>query len=245
MVKTYHILNGDALNERFPEGIQGERIIMRECLIEGPLKAKNPDTFFEERADYLKKTYAAEADSLNYEDLVMPEIEKMRAIDLGSEVNLWFEDDLFCQANLWFVIHLLRHKADSFFLVRPDQRSPYSFAAYNQQELTDLMEKKLPVHSIDMWSKLWQAYADHDLELLEKTAEEMSGDYPFVRNAVKAHTDRYPADGPGRPERSLQQIKAALNTDEFGPVFRVFSQREAIYGFGDLQVKRMFDSNDE
>jgi hypothetical protein len=32
-----------------------------------------------------------------------------------------------------------------------------------------------------------------------------------------------------------------LETDEFGPVFKEFNKRESIYGFGDLQVKRIFD----
>jgi len=32
-----------------------------------------------------------------------------------------------------------------------------------------------------------------------------------------------------------------LETQDFGPVFREFTKRESIYGYGDLQVKRLFD----
>jgi hypothetical protein len=32
-----------------------------------------------------------------------------------------------------------------------------------------------------------------------------------------------------------------LETEDFGIVFKEFSQRENIYGFSDLQVKRLFD----
>ena len=38
---TVHILNGDALLDRFPFGIEGEKIIMRECLIDGNIKGDN------------------------------------------------------------------------------------------------------------------------------------------------------------------------------------------------------------
>jgi Holliday junction resolvasome RuvABC DNA-binding subunit len=32
-----------------------------------------------------------------------------------------------------------------------------------------------------------------------------------------------------------------LETNDFGSIFRAFNERESIYGFGDLQVRRMFD----
>ena len=40
---------------------------------------------------------------------------------------------------------------------------------------------------------------------------------------------------------SLIQIIKELKTEEFGPVFKEFNKRESIYGFGDLQVKRLFN----
>jgi hypothetical protein len=39
---VYHILNGDALQERFPQEIMGEKIITRECLMDANLKGKYP-----------------------------------------------------------------------------------------------------------------------------------------------------------------------------------------------------------
>ena len=32
-----------------------------------------------------------------------------------------------------------------------------------------------------------------------------------------------------------------LNTEQFGLIFKEFCNRESIYGFGDLQVKRLLD----
>ena len=35
MRKQYHILNCDSLKEQFPENIQGELLVARECLADG------------------------------------------------------------------------------------------------------------------------------------------------------------------------------------------------------------------
>jgi hypothetical protein len=48
-------------------------------------------------------------------------------------------------------------------------------------------------------------------------------------------------DSLGRPMNSLIGIIKDLHTTEFRPVFKEFCTREGIYGFGDLQVKRLFD----
>lgn len=34
----FHILNGDALKSQFPEQILGEKIIARECLVDGSVE---------------------------------------------------------------------------------------------------------------------------------------------------------------------------------------------------------------
>lgn len=39
------------------------------------------------------------------------------------------------------------------------------------------------------------------------------------------------------------KIVEELNTKEFGSIYREFNRREAIYGFGDLQVKNMMDKH--
>jgi hypothetical protein len=48
-------------------------------------------------------------------------------------------------------------------------------------------------------------------------------------------------NNPGRPVQSLLEIMDELGTTDFGLIFKEFNKREAIYGFGDLQVKRLLD----
>jgi hypothetical protein len=42
-----------------------------------------------------------------YEEKTIKEIEKITSIPDNAEVCLWFENDLFCQVNMWFVLSLL------------------------------------------------------------------------------------------------------------------------------------------
>ncbi|MEL7006475.1 MAG: hypothetical protein AAFN93_27690 [Bacteroidota bacterium] len=85
---NYHVLNGDALKAHFPDLIAGQKIVCRECLVEGDVHGEGLDVLFDVRAKYLSGTYdALEAD---YEGNVASEFRKIMAIE-NSEINLWFE----------------------------------------------------------------------------------------------------------------------------------------------------------
>ena len=109
---VYHILNGDALKEQFPKDIDGEVIVARECLVDGDVHGGSLEELFATRARYLSKHYKEVSEAYYYEHTV-PEIKKITEIPAGSEVNLWFEDDLFCQVNFWFVLHTLMSHANN------------------------------------------------------------------------------------------------------------------------------------
>ena len=82
----------------------------------------------------------------------------------------------------------------------------------------------------------------NDLDLLQQLSNSMATKFPFLAPAVEAHLDRIPKEGElSRPEKTLKLLIEELNTTEFGPIFREFCKRESIYGFGDLQVKRIYD----
>ena len=240
MDRKVHILNGDALKAQFPAEIQGTQIIFRECLVEGPVHAGDLSKLYAMRSDFLETSYPIEG-LPDYEDFVVSEFNKIGKIPKGSEVNLWFEDDLFCQVNLWFCIHLLKDRGLNLYLVRPDQLSPYGFAAYSQKGLLELFSDKQLIKSSEGWDQLWESFRSGDVNALIAKARSMKA-YPFIAEAVRAHRDRFPREEPwGRPERSLIEITKELKTEAFGPVFQEFTRREAIYGFGDLQVKRLLD----
>lgn len=57
MKKQYHILNGDGLNAQLREtALAGERIIMREAMVAGPLTGSTLSELYQTRAGYLFST---------------------------------------------------------------------------------------------------------------------------------------------------------------------------------------------
>ncbi len=240
---TYHILNGDALKDQFLKDIEGEVIIARECLVDGDIHGKSLEQLFSTRARYLSQNYEEVSEAYYYQYTV-PEIKKLTQIPDDSEVNLWFEDDLFCQVNFWFVLHtLMSHtKNQSIFLVRPEEFTSYGFASYRPDELTELLVKRIALSDLSKLSTLWPLYQKQDTEALIATAKSLSYKYPFILTAAKAYIESIPQnDYLGRPTESLIEIINELETTEFGPVFKEFCKREAIYVYGDLQVKRLLE----
>ncbi len=245
MKKNYHILNGDALKDIFPENLPGEIIICRECLVDGNVKGDTLVKLFASRAEFLNNA-KEETKHIDYYSYVVTEFEKMKSIPKDSEINLWFEDDLFCQVNMWFVFHLLdEYGIDSpLFLVHPSEGLQYGFGGMNKDELIQAYTNKQPVSPTDFSQLkiLWKNYQNNKINELLRISSQLNKHYPFLLPAVKAHIDRIPAEGnPGRPKQTLLNISNELNTKDFGTIFREFCKRESIYGFGDLQVRRMLE----
>lgn len=229
---TVHVLNGDALLERFPDALPGERLVFRECLIEGPMEG--PDGFFAAREGYLAERYGT--DGPDYAREVRPGLERLAALPPEAMVFLWFEDDLFCQANLWYVAHVLSDRRVAPRLVRPPDATPHGFAGLDASGLEGAFARSAPLEPREAWQALWPARRDGDHRALEIAAASLPA---FVRAAVRADRDLRPgSDGLGRPHRTLLRL-AAVHGDAFGPLFRAFCAEEALYGFGDLQVERM------
>lgn len=238
-----HILNGDALREQFP-AIDGELIIARACLVDGPVSGDNLEALYTTRARFISENYGAPLEQ--YAQKTVPEFEKIQGLSPEAEVNLWFEDDLFCQVNMWFVAYLIKSftQVKAVYLVRPTGDMKYGFGGMSKKELSQAHanRKRISAAQLGLFAQLWQHYQKGKLSEMVLLAQSATSAFPFLPAAVQAHVDRYPTDGtPGRPERSLQTIMEEVGKEKFGPVFRAFWEREAIYGFGDLQVKRLYD----
>ena len=245
MRKQYHILNGDSLKEQFPDNIKGELIVARECLVDGNVEGSDLSELYRSRAQFISENYEGYTVK-DYYDKTVPEFHKIQNIAEDADINLWFEDDLFCQVNLWFVIKLIckNYKNQEVFLIRPKTNYEYNFGGMNKEEILNEFRNRIKIELFELkeLSKLWKLYQQSDCDEMIRIAEKLANRFPFLIYAVKAHRDRLPQDGNlGRPTQTLIQIIDELNTREFGPIFREFSRREGIYGFGDLQVKRILD----
>jgi hypothetical protein len=198
-------------------------------------------SFFRNRMAYLKYEY--DTPEGIYQANTIAEFEKLAGIT-DDALNLWFEQDLFCQTNLWFTCaYLLQHnKSNSIYLIMPPSFTQYGFGALNSKELTSLYNHKKPFLHLKEFAALWEFYRLGNNEELWRLALELSDKFPFLKLSVQAHFDRLRTkDSLGRPMNSLIRIIKDMHTTEFEPVFKEFCTREGIYGFGDSQVKRFFD----
>ncbi len=243
---VYNILNGDSLAYSFPDsGIEGDIIIVREALIDGNLSGGSLHDFWRSRANYLGLT------ETEYHYDVVKEFEKLINAPDNSEFNLWFEYDLFCQVNMWFVISIINslpikkkvYAIYSSHLNRTSKQFWNGFGLVNSDDLVFCFANRTHLNSDDLQlgQDLWTAYKSSNFEELIRLAKNQTPIFPYLQEVVKAHVDRFPKDGTkGRPERALEDITENVST-EFGEVFKEFWNRESIYGFGDVQLKYLYD----
>jgi hypothetical protein len=242
----YNILNGDSVAYSFPDTkIEGEIIVVREALIDGDLSGDNLPDFWQSRVEYMGLTKA------EYQTRVVNEFEKIINAPGNAEFNLWFEYDLFCQVNMWFVISIINslpikkkvYAVYTSYLDRTNKQFWNGFGPANSNDLISCFADRIPLNDVDLQSgqDLWTAYKTGNLEELIHLAKNHSSAFPYLQEVVKAHVDRFPKDGTkGRPERVLEDITINISTD-FHKVFIEFWNRESIYGFGDIQLKHLYD----
>jgi len=239
-----HLLNGDALKERFPFPADPNVLVFRESLVDGPAPDLVFPGFYDRRAAFLEREYAIPKETYFRE--TVPEIERIRKAEQVGEFVLWFEQDLFCQVNLWCVSALLnaRPEAGNLSLVLPFDNTPYAFSGMGTEALENAFEDRhyLSRQERSDLAALWSAYQQGNTGEMKRLSRQFEGSLAFMADTVDAHLDRLPLDDPGsRPMRALVRLKGELG-NHFGRVFQAFSRVEAIYGFGDLQVKRMWDA---
>ncbi|MBN7812539.1 DUF1835 domain-containing protein [Algoriphagus sp. H41] len=238
----YHILNGDALREMFPPQIEGEQIVFRECLVDGPVLPDEGQELWQLREAFILSNYP-EASQDDYKTNSYEEILKIKAIPADSRIYCWFEEDLFCQVNLWFLFNYLKTHPAEVNLVLPYPDSPYHFSVLGEKELIETYEKKakkLSPRERAVLGDLWLHFQQKNVFEALQIAGQFTERFPFLKPAVEAWRDSMPlGDYPGKPVATLQAIRDELATSDFPTLFREFHRRVPIYGFGDLQVKRI------
>jgi hypothetical protein len=236
---SIHVLPGDALAVAFKNAnIEGETIICRECLIEGDVKGDELDDFWAARADFIKSSYGE--DEYSYVENVVGEFEKLFYLPAGTQVNLWFEYELFCQANMWFCLYLLEEENESEIyrvapVVRKEDEIWKGFGGLGSEDLQKCFERRIKFSEEDilLGKSLWEAYRLKDFDKLKQLSRTRSECFPKLEEVCEAEIEKQ-----FRPRETLRKIVSGGETD-FGKIFEIFSLTEGVYGFGDLQVKRI------
>jgi hypothetical protein len=237
----FHILNGDALSYQFPQEIPGEKIIFRECLVDGPVHADSEEEFWKKRKEFIEEEFS-EAD---YDSYSKAEILKITQTPAESKVYFWFEEDLFCQVNFWKACTLLPTAFKQAFLVLPGIDSPYSFAHLSKENMISQWENAVEIglEDIGLFQSLWKSFQNSDPEEALQSASTNEVKFPFLIPAIKAWKEMIPNENSeGLPKEELKKIQTELHTEDFGEIFREFHRRLPIYGFGDTQVFKLWES---
>ena len=242
------LLNGDCLAEHLKGAeLPLEIVVFREALVSGPSGGATWEEFWETRGRFLTQNYGATAQEV--QEKTVAELEKIRSLADGVELSLWFEDDLFCQVNLWFILSLLADKPTlRVFRVFPPEAPSENrwrgFADASPEELEQAYRSKVSFSNQDMGlgKSLWEAYRNHDWDDLKILSRHPSSCFSNLEEVCQAQLDRISADPrKRRPEKVILELLAMGITD-FDILFSQFSEREGIYGFGDLQVRELLDS---
>lgn len=243
---TYHVLNGDCLAEQLRQtAINQNFIVCREALIDGNVKADSLEEFWKIRAKFIVNTYNASIE--DYFDRTVTELDKLIYLPENSEVCLWFENDLFCQVNMWFMLSLLAKQPNlKVFRVFPVIENTdlwKGFGNANTENLEKAYSSKVQFEKkdIELGVHLWKAFQKSDFEQLKELSKTASVCFEYLEEVCQAHIDRFPTDNSlGRPEKLIFEIIKSQPID-FQEVFQKFSEKEGIYGFGDLQVKSIYE----
>lgn len=248
MTLPLHILNGDRLAQQLQGASYFQtHLVFREALIVGPVKSKNLDAFWKIRTEFITSSYGVSA--VEYTQKTVSEIERLQALSEDTEICLWFEDDLFCQINLWFILSLLADKPKlKLFRVFPPSSTPENrwigFGQAALESLHNCYETRIPLTASDvvLGKALWQAYSIQDWDVFKSLSLQSSPCFEGLEEVCQAQLDRLPGkDDLGKPERILSEVLASGAAD-FSLIFQEFNRQAGIYGFGDLQVKAMYDT---
>lgn len=212
-------------------------IICREALVAGSLQAENLDVFWKVRSEFIAENYGDTKE--DYYRKVVSECNKIMQIPEDSEVHLWFEDDLFCQVNMWFCLTLIpKDKNINIYRIFPKASKENQWNGFSDSHRFDLEEALtskvlFKQKDLELGLNLWEAYQSNRQNKLKQLFEIQSDCFRFLPELITGYQNI-------NPEFFIQNLIQKGITD-FSEVFEKFRDELGIFGFGDLQVKLIYD----
>ena len=226
-----HLLNGDATAAVFPDTLPGERAVWRDILMEGP-----PDGDADTRAAWLAPRLGVSRDA--YANGWREGLATLGRGKEHDEVVLWFERDLFCATNLWFVLTHLEAARVSLVFPAVDAEfrglgtlEPHHFSALFARR------ERLSLDELADARALWHAYAAPDPTGLSRYEPIL----PFAREAIRLHCARFPSATDGLDALEQATLAALDEEQDFSALFRRVTMIRPLneLGLGDVQFAAM------
>jgi hypothetical protein len=158
------------------------------------------------------------------------------AIPAHDEIVLWFEHDLYDQAQLIHLLDQLRHSRSQVSLIQ----SGRYLGPMKPDELVTLWPTRHAVSEREfaLGSAAWQAFRANDRAAIEAVIAGDTSALPFLAAALRRHVQDFPSesDGLGRAERQILQILAE-GPRTFGELFVENQRREEAFFLGDSRFE--------
>lgn len=245
MDRHLHIVNGDIVSNKLKlSGLDGDVLVWREMLHDGPLTPQPYPQLLAERSVYFENALGIPADL--FRTICLEQEQRLDNLEAYDSVTLWFEHDLFDQTIFLYLLQGLSGTAVEAEHVEIGYISIDSFPGYTPfrgmgqlepEELASLSGKRtvLDRQLLAEGSLLWQAYSAEDPTGLVRLLDSGCNQLPLSRSALRFHLERFPADRDGltHVERDIlaRIAEGASRPDElFAEVFR----SDTRYGLGDL-----------
>ncbi|WP_299110666.1 DUF1835 domain-containing protein [uncultured Winogradskyella sp.] len=240
-----HITNGSVLTDYLRELDFTEDILTwQEMLCEGPTIPKiDSEEFFKLRADFLNTTYDIDVDHIE----LQKELSILDKTDDYTEINLWFEYDLFCHINLLGVINLLHQKEidKPLYLICSGRIK----GEKNLKALGELSPEQIKSHynnkilltkeDIDLAIALWRTYCGKDHNIFKPYIVKNSS-FKYLSSCLKAHLKRFPhhLSGLGTLEAHILNLIKQNDVKSENHLLGYCLNYQGYYGYGDMQLKR-------
>lgn len=257
MSNILHVLNGDSTAHSFNDtGLDGDALVWREIFSQGPLLEDiSSAAFWNTRSEWISKTF----NDTHYSQNVIEPLEKLN--EAYKEINLWFEFDLHCQANLLGVMEMIAERADlseqAIYLVcpgefpgKPDFRGMGELNGEELEYLYDNIRVQLTEYDFELANEAWKLYVSGDVAGLEKWLKENTfwANMSLLKPAMEAHIKRLRQNEAGLNylEQKLLDIYNSGKTTRHA-IYQDFWSAEKIYGMGDAEIdiylKNLTDKN--
>ncbi len=239
-MRRLHILNGDATKHPFEKsGIEGEVTVWPEILVEGPLEGDiQSESFWDKRKDYVEATFGG-----NYAQKVIPRLELLHDLQGYDEVILWFEYDLFCQANMLGCLAFIEHHNLSLVCLGDELGGTLQGLGQIQPEdYAILLDKRLPLSAEDLAyaSAVWQAWQTQSPEELKPYFGDHATFKYLGRALQEAHLLFPQETGLNALQLEMQQMIHDGTEDE-RKIVGTMLRKQTWLGFGDLQYFKMLE----
>jgi hypothetical protein len=224
-----HLLNGDATAAVFPTALAGARAVWRDIMVEGPAVDDGA-----ERARWLAPRLGVTAEA--YEQGWREGRATLDGAAAHDEVVLWFEQDLFCAVNLWFVLDRLPRTIAVSLVFPPLSDAFDGLGTLSAKDFEPLFRGRTLLDDAARAeaAALWRAYAAPEPTALARASPRLA----FARDAVRLHLGRFPSTTHGLDEiETATLLELAATPENFPELFAAVTRTPPLrrLGMGDVQ----------